>query len=89
MHLDSDTDRREGQNYAASSSAAYQAMDEDADLFAIHTALSIPEDSNWAEWLPAGVPKSLHDDLLNYFFAYVNPFTLFVASPTVAVPLHC
>lgn len=39
------------------------------------------ESSSWNKWLPEGVPKDLHDELLNFFFAYVNPFTLFVDEP--------
>ena len=37
----------------------------------------------WNTWLPPHVPPDLHDELLGYFFSYVNPFTLFVVNPFI------
>lgn len=59
--------------------------EDDEALFAKHNSASIADTSAWSQWLPEGVPKDLHDDLLNYFFAYVNPFTLFVVSHPCAL----
>lgn len=55
--------------------------EDDEELWDKHNSASISESSHWSRWLPQGVPKDLHDGLLNHFFAYVNPFTLFVDEP--------